>query len=305
VAADPSHTLIDHRQSKRQMNKLSISSYALLHNGVKMPLLGLGTYKIREASSIDSVIKAAYEIGIKLIDTGSFYKNEKEIGDVIRKNGIPREDMFITSKLWFTDHGYQNTLDACNRSLKDLGMDYLDLFLVNWPGTEHDGPKNPQIRRETWRAMEQLYREKKCRAIGVSNYTIRHLKEMLESDNKVNIVPMVNQFELHPKLTQKPLIDYCRKHGIVVESYSPFGKGKLLTDPKLQQMAKKYKVSVAQLIVRWILQQGIVCIPKSDKIPHIQTNADVFYFEISDEDMHAIDEMNENWHCTWNPEDVE
>ena len=284
---------------------LTINSFLTLSNGIKMPLLGLGTYKAID--TIENAIKAAYDAGYRHIDTAAFYQNEKQIGEAIRNLGIPRDQLFITSKLWYTEHGYEKTIAACNQTLKLLGMDYVDLYLVHWPGTQEDGPRNPIIRRDTWRAMEQLYNEGKCKAIGVSNYTVSHLKEMIEegSKYKVNIFPMVNQFELHPKLTQKELIQYCKSHNIIVESYSPFGKGKLISNPELSQLATKYKVSVAQLIIRWLLQQDIVAIPKSDKPNRIVDNANVYHFEISEEDMKQIDALNEDWHCTWNPYTIE
>jgi len=285
--------------------KLSIKTVVQLHNGISMPLYGLGTYK--SINTIEQAIQTAYfTCQMTHLDTAAFYQNEAEIGSAIKKLQIPRQNLFITSKLWYTEHGYEKTLAAFKQTIEKLDTDYLDLYLVHWPGTT-DESNNAQLRRETWRAMEELYQQGKCKAIGVSNYTEKHLREMLDNDSpsKVNVVPMVNQFELHPKLTQKPLIQYCRDHGIVVESYSPFAKGKLLSDTKLQEIANKYQVNIPQLIIRWLLQQEIVCIPKSEKPERIIENANVFHFEISEEDMKRIDNMNEDFHCTWNPYEIE
>ncbi len=294
---------------------LSIKSFVTLHNGVHMPLLGLGTYK--SIDTIQQAIQTAYfQCGIPHFDTAAFYQNEREIGNALKQLNIARQDVFLTSKLWYTEHGYDKATRAFNESIQKLGTEYLDLYLVHWPGTtgSDDGgvSANARLRRETWRALEDLYRAGKVKAIGVSNYTEKHLREMLDdgSEFKVDIAPMVNQFELHPLLTQKSLIRYCEQHRIVVESYSPFAKGKLLSgntseNGVLHQLATKYGVSVAQLIVRWTLQQGIVCIPKSDRPQRIASNANVFHFEISDEDMKKIDDMNQDYHCTWNPYEVE
>lgn len=265
----------------------------------------VGTYQISGASSIKQAILHAWNAGYRHIDTAKFYQNESEIGAAIKE--LPRDQLFITSKLWYSDHGYEKALAACTKTMQRLQVDYLDLYLVHWPGTDNDSSNNSAIRRETWRAMEQLYNTGKCKAIGVSNYTEYHLEQMLRSDSpyKVQIKPMVNQFELHPLLTQKELIAYCNKHQIVVESYSPFAKGKLLGNAELVAIAKKYNKTVAQVIVRWVLQQGIVCIPKSEKKQRIEQNAQVYDFELAAEDVSKIDALNKNWHCTWDPQNVQ
>ncbi len=273
-----------------------------MSSGFSIPLYGLGTYKAID--TIEPAIKTAYEIGIRHLDTAAFYKNEKQIGSAIRNLKIPREELFVTSKLWHSDHGYDNAKKAFATTLSNLGFEYLDLYLIHWPDAGV-GSDNPRVRRETWKALEELQKEGKIRSIGVSNYNENHLKEMFEGQYKVDIPPAVNQFELHPKLTQTSLVKYCKDHNIVVESYSPFGKGALLKDPTLEKIANKYNVSIAQLIVRWILQQEIICIPKSDKPERIKQNADVYNFVISEEDMRQISSMNEDWHCTWNPISVQ
>jgi diketogulonate reductase-like aldo/keto reductase len=282
--------------------QLSIISQVYMHHNQSIPLLGLGTYKAID--TIETAIKTAWDAGYRHIDTATFYQNEKQIGDAIRKLGIPREELFVTSKLWHSNHGYENAIKAFNTTLSKLGFDYLDLYLIHWPDA-NAGANNPQVRRETWRALEDLHKQGKIKSIGVSNYTIHHLEEMIDGKYKVDTIPHVNQFELHPKLTQKPLVEYCKKHNIVVESYSPFGKGALFKNLALDNLAKKNGVTISQLIVRWVLQQGIICIPKSDKPERIRQNADVYNFEISDEDMQSISNLDEDWHCTWDPTNVE
>ncbi|KAL0487492.1 9,11-endoperoxide prostaglandin H2 reductase [Acrasis kona] len=284
------------------MNTLKITSSLTMHNGSAIPLFGLGTYKAID--TIETAIKAAWDAGYRHLDTAAFYRNEKEIGRCIKKLNLPRDQLFVTSKLWYSEHGYDKAKAAFEQTLQKLDIGYLDLYLIHWPDA-NSGSDNPKVRRETWRALEDLYKEGKVKNIGVSNYTERHLEEMFVGKYKVDVPPMVNQFELHPKLTQKSLVAYCKNKNIVVESYSPFAKGELIGNVGLKKIGQKYGVSEAQVIVRWILQQDIVCIPKSDKPDRIVSNADVYKFELTEEDMNKIDGMNEDYHCTWDPTNVQ
>ncbi|EUJ21445.1 aldo/keto reductase [Listeria aquatica] len=261
---------------------MSITETVELANGVKMPRLGFGVWKVDDKEVIDPV-KWALQAGYRAIDTAKAYGNEAGVGQAIKESGIKREDLFITSKLWNADQGYDATIEAFEASLKRLGTDYLDLYLIHWPVA--------QKFKDTWRAFEQLYQDGKIRAIGVCNFQEHHLKELIAD---ADIVPMVNQIELHPHLTQEPLRKFCRDHKIVVEAWSPLGNGQMLSDPELKKIADKYGKSVAQVIIKWDLQNGIVTIPKSVHKERILENADVFDFKLSEEDMLAISGMNKD-----------
>lgn len=254
-----------------------------LHNGVKMPWMGLGVFKVQDGEEVIQSVKAAIKNGYISIDTASFYKNEEGVGQAIRESGVAREDLFITTKLWNSDQGYESTLKAFETSLNKLGLDYLDLYLIHWPGKDKY--------KETWRAFEKLYKEGRVRAIGVSNFQIHHLEDLMSTSE---IKPMVNQVECHPHLTQKDLLAYCQKHGIQMEAWSPLKQGQLLNEPTLVEIAQKYQKSVAQVILRWDLQNGVVIIPKSIKEHRIIENADIFDFELSKEDMERIDSLNQD-----------
>lgn len=253
-----------------------------LHNGVKMPWVGLGVFKVNEGEEVVQSVKAAIKNGYISIDTAAIYKNEEGVGQAIKESGIPREDLFITTKLWNAEQGYESTLEAFKTSLNKLGLDYLDLYLIHWPG------KNKY--KETWKAFEKLYKEGRVRAIGVSNFQVHHLEDLISS---AEIIPMVNQVEFHPHLTQKELRSYCKKEGIQLEAWSPLKQGQLLNEPVLEDLAHKYNKSVAQVILRWDLQHGVVTIPKSVKEHRIIENADIFDFELTAEDMEKIDGLNQ------------
>jgi methylglyoxal/glyoxal reductase len=258
-----------------------------LNNEVHMPWLGLGVYLAKEGDEVVQAVKAAIRAGYRSIDTASAYRNEEGVGqgvrEALKENGLRREDLFITSKVWNSDQGYETTLKSFDDSLKRLGLDYLDLFLVHWP------VKGKY--KDTWRALEKVYAEGKVRAIGVSNFQIHHLEDLL---SEAKIVPAVNQVEFHPYLTQKDLLRYCLEKGIQLEAWSPLGQGNLLEHEILQGIAAKYGKTVAQVILRWDLQLGVVTIPKSVREARIIENADVFDFELSAEDIQAIDELNRN-----------
>lgn len=261
----------------------SLQDVTVLHNGVKMPWFGLGVYLSEEGQETINAVKEAIKAGYRSIDTAAFYKNEASVGKAIKEAGVPREELFITTKVWNTDQGYESTLAAFDESLKRLDLDYIDLYLIHWPVKEKY--------KETWKAMETLYKEGRVRAIGVCNFQIHHLEDLLSA---AEIVPMVNQVECHPRLTQKELLHYCQEHHIQLEAWSPLGRGKMLDEPILKELAGKYHKSVAQIILRWDLQCGIVTIPKSVKKQRIIDNADIFDFELSEEDMNTIDSMNRN-----------
>jgi len=262
---------------------LAFTESATLHNGVKMPYLGLGVYKVSEGEEVEFAVKTALAYGYRSIDTAAFYQNERGVGKAIRESGVPREDVFITTKVWNDSHGFENTLKAFEESREKLGVDYIDLYLIHWP------VKGKY--KETWKALEHLYREKKVRAIGVSNFHIHHLEDLMAD---CEIKPMVNQIEFHPKLTQRELLAYCQKHDIQVEAWSPLMRGNYFDHPTLTELAKKYNRTVAQIILRWDIQQKVVTIPKSVNADRIKENAQIFDFELTEEEMEQIAAMNEN-----------
>lgn len=258
-----------------------------LHNGVKMPWFGLGVFKVEEGQELVQAVKNAIKHGYRGVDTAAIYGNETGVGkgilEGIKEAGISRDDLFITSKVWNDDLGYDSTLKAFETSLDKLGLEYLDLYLIHWPV---EGKY-----KEAWRALETLYKAGKVKAIGVSNFQIHHLENLLKD---AEIKPMVNQVELHPRLTQKELLSYCLENDIQLEAWSPLMQGQLLDLPELKVIAEKYNKSIAQIILRWDLQNGIVVIPKSTKEHRIIENANVFDFTLSNEDMKAIDALNQN-----------
>ncbi|CAM5790744.1 MULTISPECIES: aldo/keto reductase [Brevibacillus] len=258
-----------------------------LHNGVKMPWLGLGVFKVEEGPELVNAVKTAIVHGYRSVDTAAIYENEAGVGEGIREGmkeaRIAREELFITSKVWNADLGYESTIAAYQASLDKLGLDYLDLYLIHWPVAGKY--------KEAWRALETLYKEGRVKAIGVSNFQIHHLEDLMKD---AEIKPMVNQVEYHPRLTQKELQAYCQKHGIQLEAWSPLMQGQLLDNPVLQEIATKHGKSVAQIILRWDLQNGVVTIPKSTKAQRIVENATVFDFELTSEEMERIDSLNQN-----------
>ena len=254
-----------------------------LHNGVKMPWFGLGVFKVKEGSEVVESVKAAIKNGYKSIDTAAVYKNEEGVGQAIKDADIPREELFITTKVWNSDQGYESTLLAFETSMKKLGLEYLDLYLIHWPVAGKY--------KDTWKALEKLYKDGRVRAIGVSNFHVHHLKDLL---TVAEIKPMVNQVEYHPHLTQPELLEFCNAEGIQMEAWSPLKQGELLSEPTIVEISEKYKKSPAQVILRWDLQNGVVTIPKSIKEHRIIENADIFDFELSTEDMNRLNSLNKN-----------
>ncbi|WP_042463962.1 aldo/keto reductase [Neobacillus dielmonensis] len=261
----------------------SLTATTTLHNGVKMPWFGLGVFKVKEGSEVIESVKAAIKNGYRSIDTAAVYQNEEGVGQAIRESGINREELFVTSKVWNSDQGYESTLQAYETSLKKLGLEYLDLYLIHWPGKTKF--------KETWKALEKLYKDGRVRAIGVSNFKVHHLEELLKD---AEIKPMVNQVEYHPHLTQKDLLTYCQNQGIQLEAWSPLKQGQLISDPTINEIAEKYGKTAAQVILRWDLQTEVVTIPKSIKEHRIIENANIFDFELSQEDMKKIDALNKD-----------
>lgn len=258
-----------------------------LHNGVKMPCLGLGVFKVEEGRELVHAVQYAIGQGYRSIDTASIYGNESGVGEGIRQGlnhaRISRNELFVTSKVWNADLGYEATLAAYEASLQKLGLEYLDLYLIHWPVAGKY--------KEAWRALETLYASGKVKAIGVSNFQVHHLQDLMDN---ARIIPMVNQVEYHPRLTQQDVGDFCREHGIQLEAWSPLMQGQLLDHPLLQEIADNHNKEAAQVIIRWDLQNGVVTIPKSTKEQRIVSNADVFDFELSANEMKQITALNKN-----------
>jgi diketogulonate reductase-like aldo/keto reductase len=268
----------------------TVEPVARLNNGVMIPRLGLGVYQSPPGQATQKAVEYALKIGYRHIDTARIYNNESDVGTALRKSGVKREDVFITTKLWNSDHGYETALKACDASLKRLGLKYLDLYLIHWPV--------PEIRNESWQALAQLLKDGKCRSIGVSNYTIQHLTDLLED---TDVIPMVNQVEFSPFLYQKQLLDYCEKNKIQLEAYSPLTQGAKLNHPKIQQIAKKHNKTAAQVLIRWVLQHNLVTIPKSVREERIKENSQVFDYNLTTEDMRILDSLDENFRNSWDP----
>lgn len=254
-----------------------------LHNGIEMPYFGLGVFQIQDGNEVINSVRFALDRGYRHIDTASLYGNEKGVGDGIRQSSVDRKDVFVTSKVWNSEQGYDNTLKAFDASLKRLGFEYLDLYLVHWP-----------VRgkyKETWRALEYLYRQGKVKAIGVSNFLIHQLEGLLTT---AEIIPMVNQVEFHPYVVQQPLLDFCSERNIQFEAWSPLMQGQVLKIEQIRTLAEKYNKTPVQIVLRWDLQKGVITIPKSVNKDRIISNADIFDFEITTEDMRLLDNLDKN-----------
>ncbi len=267
------------------MNRLTDSF--TLENGYSIPCLGYGTWQTPDGQTAVTSLKKALETGYRHIDTAAVYGNEVGVGQGIAASGIPRDEIFVTSKVWNSQRGYSRTLDAFAKTLSDLQLDYLDLYLIHWPANERQFKEWDTLNRETWRAMTELYNQGKIRAIGVSNFKPHHLESLM----KTEVPPMVNQIEYHPGQLQEKTVRYCREHNILVEAWSPLGTGKMLTNPTLNSIADKYNRSAAQICIRWILQNGLLPLPKSVTPSRIEENARVFDFTLDGEDMKTIGDM--------------
>lgn len=260
----------------------SLESSIVLNNGVTMPGFGLGVWKVPDGEPVIHSVRSALEAGYRLIDTAMIYGNERGVGQALRQSAGLTDELFLTTKVWNADQGYDSTLRAFDASCDRLGVETIDLYLIHWPVFGKY--------KETWKAMEKLYNEGRVRAIGVCNFQPHHLDDLLQS---ADIVPVVNQVELHPLLTQIPLRTYCDARNIRVEAYSPLGSGGVLDLPPILTLAEKYQKTAAQIILRWDIQNNITPIPRSVQEAHIRSNADVFDFQLSEEDMEKIESLNE------------
>jgi|SRR5690625_66222 len=263
-----------------------------LRNKVRVPQLGLGVYKV-PAEEVYDTVATALDAGYRHIDTASFYDNEVGVGKAIKDSTINREDLFVTTKVWNDDQGYEQTLAAFELSLNKLDMDYVDLYLIHWPV--------PGIFSETWRALETLYKAGRVRAIGVSNFLVHHLEELLQT---AETIPAVNQIELHPKLMQTETVEFCEEHQILIESWSPLGRANYLTDPTLTEIANVHHRSTAQIIIRWHLQHEFIVIPKSIRADRQKENIDVFDFILSKAEMKRIDDLEEGFRVGSHPDTI-
>jgi diketogulonate reductase-like aldo/keto reductase len=269
---------------------VTLKSTVQLNNGVSMPRLGLGVYLMRPGKVTYQAVKAALETGYRLVDTASLYRTEEDVGRAIRDSGVPREEVFITTKLWNGDHGYDSALRAFDASLERLGLGYIDLYLIHFPV--------PNLRNESWRALENILASGRARAIGVSNYTERHLKDLLRH---ASVVPAVNQVEFSPFLYQRDLLEFCRKQEIQLEAYAPLTAGRRLHDPRITAIAKKHGRTNAQILLRWAIQHEVVVIPKSTHPGRIEENAQVFDFELTSDEVSALDSLHDGFRSSWDP----
>ncbi|MFX0010664.1 MAG: aldo/keto reductase [Candidatus Hermodarchaeota archaeon] len=272
---------------------LKINSKVKLNNGVSMPILGLGTWNLRGKEASRAILWAL-EIGYRHIDTASMYGNEKTIGEALKESKIPRDEIFITTKVWTSDQGYENTLVAFDKSRELLNLDYIDLYLIHWPVTG--------LRSTTWKALEKLYDLGHVRAIGVSNFIIRHLEELKEN---LEVIPAVNQVEFSPFLYQKELMEYCKSKSIFLESYCPLTRTRKFNNPTLAAIGQKHSKTPAQVLIRWGLQHDIITIPKSGDKKHLTENADVFDFSLDESDMKKLDNLNEDYRLVDDPNLIE
>ena len=254
-----------------------------LVNGVEMPYFGLGVFKTKEGSEVENSVKWALEAGYRQIDTAAIYENEQGVGNALKTSGIPRNEIFITTKSWNENQRNGTVMEGFEESLKLLQTDYVDLYLIHWP------VKGKYT--ATWKVMEEIYRSGRAKAIGVSNFLQHHLEDIF---GIAEIKPMVNQVECHPHLVQQPLIDFCRAHDIRFEAWSPIMRGAVNDIPLFQELSEKYKKTPVQLVLRWDLQKGIVTIPKSVHLERIKSNAEIFDFELSEEDIRRIDKLDKN-----------
>ncbi len=261
-----------------------------MNNRYKIPQIGLGVYLTKSGTECFNAVNWALEAGYRHIDTAKYYKNEKDVGSAVRSSGIKREELFITTKLWNEDHGYEAALEAFDKSLKTLNIDYIDLYLIHWPVQEK--------RKDSWKALEKIYESGYCKSIGVSNYQINHLNELF---GYANIAPAINQVEFNPFNYQKDLLDFCTKNKIILEAYSPLTRKKRLDDPKILEIAKKHNKTSAQIFIRWTIEHGLVVIPKSVHKERIIENANVFNFALDESDLKVLDNLNEGYRVSWDP----
>ncbi|MBP3222492.1 MAG: aldo/keto reductase [Actinomycetaceae bacterium] len=256
-----------------------------LSNGLSMPSIGFGTWDLSNENEAKSAVVQAVECGYTLIDGAARYGNEVGVGEGIRSSSLSREELFVTSKVWTNHRDYDSVIEACNKSLKDLKLDYLDLYLIHWPAVSKQYENWKDVNHEVWQALIDLYTQGKVKAIGVSNFNVDHL-EALEGSS---VMPMVNQIEFHPGFLQEDVRSYCKDHNIVVEGWRPLGLGESLSHEIIWNLAEKYKKNPAQIVLRWCLHKDVVPLPKSRSREHIEQNIDIFDFSLSDDDIALID----------------
>jgi diketogulonate reductase-like aldo/keto reductase len=266
----------------------SLTDCYKLSNGVEIPCIGFGTWQTPNGDVAVSSVLSALQAGYRHIDTAQGYGNEESVGTAVKKSGIDRKEIFITSKLNNSEHGYQKTLDAFEETMKKLDMDYIDLFLIHWPNPIAFRNHWQEANAGTWKAFEELYNAGRIRSIGISNFHPHHIEELMKT---ATIAPMVNQIRLCPGDTQDEVVDYCRSRNILLEAYSPLGVGKILDVPEMQMLAEKYEKSIAQICIRWSLQRGYLPLPKSVTPARIKENAEVFDFELSADDVQLIADL--------------
>lgn len=258
-----------------------------LRNGCTIPSVGFGTYKAPDGDGARDAVCEALRVGYRHIDAAARYENEKGVGAGIRASGVPREEIFVTSKVWNDHRGYDRTMASFEKTMADLGLETLDLFLIHWPAAAHQYDDWEAVNRDTWRALTTLYKEGRVRAIGVSNFFPHHLRALMDTE----VPPMVDQIEYHPGHIQAETVAFCRANDILVEAWSPLGRGRVMADPLLNALAVRYGRSVAQICLRWCLQNGVVPLPKSTTPSRIRENIDIFDFSISDEDMARVNDL--------------
>ena len=276
------------------MTTAPFSPLITLSDGNRIPQLGLGVYKVEDATAA-RIVEGAIDAGYRHVDTAKLYYNEAGVGAGVRASGIPRDEVFVTTKVWNDDHGYDQTLRAFDASLALLGMDYVDLYLIHWPAPKQDRYV------DTWRALEAIKRDGRARSIGVSNFNQPHLEKLLASADET---PVINQVEIQPWLQQRDLRDFDAAHGVVTEAWSPLARGRVLGEPTLEAIGEKHGKSSAQVVLRWHMQQGLVVIPKSNSIERVRENSEVFDFELDDSDLAAVAALESGQRTGSNPDDV-
>ena len=267
-----------------------------LNTGALYPRIGFGTWKLAQGEETENAVREALKTGYRLIDTAAIYMNEESVGRAVRESDVPREEFLVTTKLWSGDLGYDRAKSAFQNSLGRLGLDYIDLYLIHWPASLE--------RLEAWRALEELYKDENPRAIGVSNFTVRHLEELREHSH---LVPAINQIEFHPSIykEQREILEYCNEHGIIVEAYSPLAQGMILDHPVIKRVAAAHDKTPAQICLRWCIQHDTIPIPKSGNPARTRENMDVFSFELSSKDMTDINHIGEGGRLTRDPADMD
>ena len=266
----------------------AITDTYTLSNGVKIPSVGFGTWQIEDGAAAVAAVLQAIALGYRHIDTAAVYGNEASVGEAVKQSGVPREELFITSKLWNADHGYKQTLAAFDSTMRKLDMEYLDLYLIHWPNPAMFRSHWQEANAGSWKAFEELYRAGRIRSIGISNFRTHHIKALLET---AEITPMVNQIRLCPGDTQEETVAFSRKHQMLLEAYSPLGVGEIFRVPEMKQLAEKYNKSIAQIALRWSLQRGYLPLPKSMHSSRMEENLHVFDFELTQADMALINSL--------------